>query len=182
MRFPKSLALAAPLLPSAAMAQARPRYEFGVDAGIAYTAPDEGDGAFTIGAPLDVRVGILNPGPFSFEPRFTFNHVSSAGNSITTFTPTLNVLYQTNKRAVVQRGMYFTAGLGLNLVRVAIDEDNSPTGEDESETNTDPTINFGIGTRNSINQGAFRPEGYVAYGFDSEAFQIGVRLGLSFWK
>ncbi len=179
MKTVKTLALAALLLPSAALAQARPRYEFGVDANVAYTMPDEGENAFTIGIPLDVRVGILNPGPMSFEPRFTFNHVSVDGGSLTTFTPGVNLLYQAGKRAVVQRGMYFTAGLALNYGRVSFED---ATGDDVTESNTDPVINFGIGTRRGINQGAFRPEGYFAYGFDSETIQIGGRFGISFWK
>jgi hypothetical protein len=178
----KTLLLAALLAPSAALAQTAPKYEFGVDAAVAYTKPDEGDGVFQIAAPLDVRVGFLRPDPLTFEPRFTFNFQSGGGVGSTVFTPTLNVLYQQNKRALVQRGMYFTAGLGLNIVRFTIDEDVSPTGEDESETETEPVINFGVGTRRSITQGGFRPEGFIAYGFDSEALTIGARLGLSFWK
>ena len=179
MKLAKTLALAALLLPSAALAQARPRYEFGVDANVAYTMPSEGANAFSIGIPFDVRIGILNPGPLSFEPRFALGYRSTDDRSSAIFTPGVNVLYQAGKRALLQRGMYFTAGLALDYRRETVED---ATGDDVTASNTDPVINFGIGTRTSINQGAFRPEGYIAYGFDSEAFQIGGRFGVSFWK
>ena len=191
MKLTKTLALAALLLPSAALAQARPRYEFGVDAAIAYYSQGDQDlgGGFEIDGssgirmltPVDVRVGFLSPSELTFEPRATLNFTSvSDEGSLLLFTPTLNVLYQAGKRTVVQRGMYFTGGLGLQIARVRNEE------TDDSETFTQPVVNFGVGTRNSINQGAFRPEGFVSYAFETDdapsMMQLGVRLGLSFWK
>jgi len=191
MKLAKTLALAAVLLPSAALAQARPRYEFGVDAAIAYYNQgdqDVGNGlevdgpnGFRIGAPVDVRIGFLSPSALTFEPRFQLSFTSANDQgSVLFFNPTLNVLYQQGKRSLAQAGLYFTGGVGLQIVRV-YNEAN-----DESSTATQPTVNFGIGTRSSISQGAFRPEGFVAYGFETDdapsELQLGVRLGLSFWK
>ena len=52
-------------------------------------------------------------------------------------------------------------------------------------TETQFTINGGVGTRRSYGSAVFRPEGFVSYAFESGAlpseFSIGVRLGLSFW-
>lgn len=184
MKLSQTVACAALIVPGAlvfrvadAGAQTRPEYELGVDAAVAYRSAGDVDGGIVIGAPIDVRIGLIRPGPLTFEPRFTFNFDGTGNASSLAFTPTLNVLYQPDKRALVQRGLYFTAGLGLNFTRIAFDDDDL-----EDQSDVEPTINFGVGTRRSINQGAFRPEGFFAYAFDSETVLFGARLGVSFWK
>jgi hypothetical protein len=188
MRFTKTLALVALLAPAAAFAQTRPKYELGIDAVAAIVKPDEGDAAFVLGTPVDVRVGFLSPSEFSFEPRFTFNFAAGSGNTGLSFTPTVNVLYQPGKTALLQRGMYFTGGVGLAISRATIEFENPITGEEDTETfsSVTPSINVGVGTRRSINQGAFRPEAFLSYVFEDDdqpsQIAIGARFGLSFWK
>lgn len=184
-----ALAFALVALPLSAHAQARPKYEFGVDASVdIYTQGeskaggeviDDGGTGFHVGAPLDVRVGILNTAALNFEPRFTFslNHYNKA--TALDFNPDLNAIYQPGKRALLQRGLYFTGGVGFDISRI------SGSGFD-AQSRIRPKINAGVGMRRSINQGAFRPEGFVSYTFADQpvpsVFDIGARLGLSFWK
>lgn len=188
MKRSTTLALTALLVPSALFAQTRPRHEFGVDAGIAIVKPEDGDAVFVLGTPVDVRVGFLSQGEFTLEPRFTFNLAAGGGSTALDFSPTLNVLYQPGKRALVQRGMYVTGGLGLDIARATIEFENPITGRKETESfsNVRPSLNIGVGTRRSITQGSFRPEAFLAYAFEdddaSSELSVGVRLGLSFWR
>jgi hypothetical protein len=81
MKLSHSLAIAALLAaPAAVQAQRTPKYEFGVDAAIQYYSQGDteiggdleidGSSGFRIATPIDVRIGILQPGAFNFEPRF----------------------------------------------------------------------------------------------------------------
>lgn len=151
-------------------AQDAAKYEFGVDLGFVYHSPDVGDSYFTIGTPVDVRVGFISGEKLTFEPRVQFSYISDVGgDAFYTSDLGLNVTYgmQGNRN-----GLYLTAGANAILVG-ALGETASTFG-----------FNGGIGTRS----GMLRAEAFGAYQMENTDkgipadTQFGVRLGLSFWK
>jgi hypothetical protein len=155
---------------SVSAAQDAAKREFGVDLGFVYHSPDGGDSYFTIGTPVDVRVGFVSGEKLTFEPRVAFSYISDVlGDAAYTADLGLNVTYgmQSNRN-----GLYLTAGASTVLIG-ALGETASTFG-----------FNGGIGTRS----GMLRAEAFGAYlmentdkGIPADT-QFGVRLGLSFWK
>ena len=159
-------------IPAVAAAQhGDAKHEFGVDLGIVYTKESNVDGIFSIGTPVDVRVGFVSSGSMMFEPRFSLLFLSQSGNSGTLADLGVNVLFGKDQRA----GMYFTAGGSMLLASGG------------GSTATGFSVNGGIGTRSGYGSGALRLEAFVKYDLESADFgrlntlNIGARVGLSLW-
>jgi hypothetical protein len=166
-------------------ASSGPKNEIGVDLGLAYS--HVGSGCATdcsgvgIGTPIDIRWGFLAKGPLSFEPRFSLNYVSGFGQGHDlTFNPDLNVIYRMGK-STAHKGLYLTGGLGLAI-------DNSGGGGNASSTATQFSLNGGVGKRIPVESNAWRLEGFLRYDFANtgkglpSSFDIGARVGMSFWR
>jgi len=175
-------ALAIVGLPSLAAAQhsmENPKHELGVDLGLVYSKPKGGVGVFSIGTPVDVRIGFATSGRMQIEPRFTFNYASGGGNKAYAFTPDVNLLFglsaDNNKK-----GPYVTVGAGVNLTHREI---GGTGGISTSQFN----FNGGIGTRIPYESGAFRLEAFARYLLENttkglpSTFDVGARIGLSLW-
>ena len=170
------------LAPAVAVAQhdmgGMPPHEVGVDLGIAYLSPSGGNSIFSIGTPVDVRLGFVMHSGWSFEPRVIFQYLSSSGNSIHNIDLDANALFPVGSGSTYRKGMYLTAGGGLDFTNTA-----GITGR----SGTLLQINGGIGTRVPYETGAIRLEAYAKYrlqdtsiGFPN-TFEIGGRVGLSLW-
>jgi hypothetical protein len=182
------LAAAGALFAGAVEAQA-PTLEFGVDMGIISSKPDEGERELDILAPLNIRVGIVSAGAFSFEPRFAFQYEKEDDGSQLILSPAVNALFRLGPGTGLhnQMGPYLTGGVGLNFFRVSDDP------SDESASATQLTFNVGVGTRLAWGNAAFRPEVFFGMGLEGgeqEAGSIfipaetmfGLRLGVSVWR
>ena len=186
-------AVALVALPHLALAQrARaaaggPKNEIGVDLGAAYSHTGSGCttdcGGLGIGTPVDIRWGLMSNGLLSFEPRFSLNYLSgpnAGGGHLLVFNPDLNVIYRM-KKSTARRGMYLTGGLGLAIANTA------PSGG-ASSTATQLSLNGGVGKRIPMESNAWRIEGFLRYNFENSgkgvpsSFDIGARLGMSFWR
>jgi hypothetical protein len=186
-------AVALVALPHLALAQrarsasSGPKNEIGVDLGAAYSHTGSGCntdcGGLGIGTPIDVRWGFMSKGPLSFEPRFSLNYLSgpnAGGGHVLVFNPDLNVIYRM-KRSTPRRGMYLTGGLGLAIA-------NSAPSGGSSTTATQLSLNGGVGKRIPMESNAWRVEGFLRYNFENNgkgvpsSFDIGARLGMSFWR
>ena len=181
-------AVALVALPHLASAQRRaaasgPKNEIGVDLGASYSHTGSGCntdcGGLGIGTPVDIRWGFMSKGLLSFEPRFSLNYVSGFGGHDLSFNPDLNVIYRM-KKSTARRGMYLTGGLGLAI-------NNSASGG-PSTTATQLSLNAGVGKRIPVESNAWRIEGFLRYNFENSgkgvpsSFDIGARLGMSFWR
>jgi hypothetical protein len=175
-------ALALVTVPSIAAAQHsmdNPKHEFGVDLGVVYSKPKGGDGVFSIGTPVDVRIGFVSSGKMEIEPRFTFNYASGSGNNAYIFTPDINLLFglsaDNNKK-----GPYVTVGAGVDLTHLKV---SGLPGTSTSQFN----FNGGIGTRVPYESGAVRLEAFARYLLKNTSkglpntLDIGARIGLSLW-
>lgn len=177
------IALALMGIPAVAAAQHsmdNPKHELGVDLGVQYSKEScptglTCDGVFSIGTPVDVRIGFVSSGKLEVEPRFTFNYISSGGSSLYIFTPDINLLVGMSS-GNNKKGPYFTVGAGVNLAHAS-----------GSGSATQFNVNGGIGTRAPYESGAFRLEAFARYLFKNQSkgllntFQIGGRIGLSLW-
>ena len=160
-----------------------PKNEIGVDLGAAYSHYGSGCttscGAFEAGTPVDIRWGFMASGPLSFEPRFTLSYFTGLGGHDLIFTPDVNVLYRM-KSATARKGMYLTGGLGLDIA-------NQGAGG-TSTTATQLSLNGGVGKRIPMESNAWRLEGFFRYNFKNTGkglpsrFDIGARVGMSFWR
>ena len=170
---------ARPAARSAPAAAPQPKNEFGVDIGLSWVSPDEGDSRIRVGTPLDLRIGFVSKGRLMWEPRlsFAFDSEGFGGEAGYTFSPQLVALYSMSPQKH-RGGMYLFGGAGLNLVSVGV------PGVDGATTFR---LGAGVGTRKRMGNAALRFEGGVRYDTeDSDAgmpsqFAIGGRVGLSFW-
>lgn len=184
-------AVALVALPQIALGQrARPavssggaKNEIGVDLGAAYSHYGSGCttscGAFEAGTPVDVRWGFMANGPISFEPRFTLSYFTGLGGHDLSFNPDLNLLYRMGN-STPRKGMYLTGGLGLDI-------SNQKVGA-ASVSSTQFSLNGGVGKRIPMESNAWRLEGFLRYNFQNTSkgipsrFDIGARVGMSFWR
>ncbi len=151
--------------------------EIGVDFTGYYFKPSGGSGGIQMGAPVDVRLGILSRSKLMWEPRLAFL-LNTAGGTTYSLAPGLNVLYQlkrgTGTRNLI-RAPYFTGGVALNLFDLG-----GPGG-----SATQFSLGGGVGTRVPFETAAGRIEGFLGYTFKGGGypsnFAIGTRIGLSFW-
>jgi len=175
------------LAPSIAAAQhnmENPKHELGVDLAVVYSkescpAGVTCDGVFSIGTPVDVRIGFVSSGKLEVEPRFSFLYATGGGDNFYTFTPDINLLFglsaDNNKK-----GPYFTVGAGVDLTHVSI------SGQGSNST-SQFNFNGGFGTRMPYESGAIRLEAFVRYllkndkKFLPNTLNIGARIGLSLW-
>ena len=174
------LALAQRTRPAAASG---PKNEIGVDLGAAYSHTGSGCtascGAFGVGTPVDIRWGFMANGPLSFEPRFTLAYLTGGGGHILSFNPDLNVIYRMAK-STPRKGMYLTGGLGFAIANA------SASGT--SSTATQLSLNGGVGKRIPVESNAWRVEGFLRYNLANtskgipSSFQLGARVGMSFWR
>lgn len=180
-----ALAVTLVLAPSIAAAQHdmtmghEMKHELGVDLGVLYSKPSGGDGVFSIGTPVDVRIGFVSSGKLEIEPRFTFNYASGGGNNAYTFTPDVNLLFglsPNNNR----KGPYVTVGAGVDLAHLKV-------GGLGSTSTSQFNFNGGIGTRVPYESGAIRLEAFARYLLKNtgkglpNTLDIGARIGLSLW-
>jgi len=160
------------------------KMEVGADLGAAYshvgsgcTADCSGRG---IGMPVDVRWRFMAKGPLSFEPRFSLNWQSGFGGHDLQCNPDLNVIYRLGK-STAHKGLYASGGLGMAI-------DNSGTSGASSSTATQLSLNAGLGKRIPVESNAWRLEGFLRYNFENAGkgvpsrFDIGARVGMSFWR
>jgi hypothetical protein len=185
-------AVALVALPHMALAQRRAasgggggaaKNEIGVDLGAAYSHYGSGCttscGAFEAGTPVDIRWGFMSSGPLSFEPRFTLSYFTGLGGHDLSFTPDLNVLYRLSN-ATARKGAYLTGGLGLDWTNVG--------SAGTSTSATQLSLNAGVGKRIPMESNAWRLEGFFRYNFANTSkglpsrFDIGARVGMSFWR
>jgi hypothetical protein len=173
-------------LPAVTQAQRRgalpagPKNELGVD--LAFQFIDRGagvGGGVQLASPVDVRWGFMSRSNVHFEVRGSLAYDSklAGGEASMTFSPGINVLYQLKRGSGTgarMRAPYLTGGAGLNIVKAGA-----------AGTETQFALGGGVGTRLPAGGLVFRPEGYVAYAFESgflpRAFTLGVRAGFSFW-
>jgi hypothetical protein len=160
-----------------------PKNEIGIDLGAAYS--HYGSGCTTscsgigIGTPVDIRWGFMANGPLSFEPRFTFNYISGFGDHALSFNPDVNVLYRMGK-STARKGLYLTGGLGLNIL--------SASSGGVSVSSSQLSLNGGVGKRIPMESNAWRLEGFLRYNLANtgkgipSSFQLGARVGMSFWR
>jgi len=173
-------------LPQLALAQraaaARSTHEFGVDLGAAFGHFGSGCtgscGSFEFGTPVDVRVGFVGQS-MSFEPRFTLSYISQFGNHVMAFNPDLNVVKPMGS-STAHKGMYLTGGAGINFTSAKI----AGTSTSASQF----SLNGGVGTRTPFESSAWRLEGFLRYNFQNKgkgipsSYNIGARIGMSFWR
>ena len=171
-----------------AAAAGGPKNEIGVDLGAEYNHAGSGCtadcGGLGIGTPIDIRWGFMASGPLSFEPRFSLSYLSGSaspiGGHVLAFNPDLNVIYRM-KKSTARRGMYLTGGLGLGIANAA------PSGG-SSTTATQLSLNGSVGKRIPVESNAWRVEGFLRYNFENSgkgipsSFNIGARVGMSFWR
>jgi hypothetical protein len=158
--------------PVAAQKAMGAKHELGVDVSLVYSKPSGGSSAFSLTTPVDVRIGFVPAkGKLMFEPRVSLMYAHTTGVSAHDFNLDLNVLYGKNQR----KGMYYTGGLGIDLV--------GRTGISGSII----SLNGGIGTRSPWESAAWRLEGFVRYDLKNttlgvpNTLNIGARAGLSLW-
>ena len=121
-RLRGALVAALALVPAMAAAQhsmENPKHELGVDLGVMYSKPKGGDGVFSIGTPVDVRIGFVSGGKLEIEPRFAFNYASGGGDNAYVFTPDINLLFGLGAEGN-KRGPFVTVGAGVDLTHVKV--------------------------------------------------------------
>ena len=154
-------------------------HEVGVDLGIAFIKPSSTSGILSVGTPIDVRLG-LPMGGWSLEPRLILLYQSKSGNDLHNIDFDLNALFPVGRGNNYRKGLYLTAGGGLDLTGGNLS--GLP-----SMNATLVQLNAGIGTRVPLEPGAIRIEGYLKYHFANRntgyvnTSEFGVRLGLSLW-
>ncbi len=153
------------------------KHEFGVDLSAAYSHESFTAASFNhflIATPVDVRVGFASKSNIMFEPRVAvlFDSKEPVTNqSAYVLTPDVNVIYGKDHK----KGMYFTAGVGLDLLHAG------------GTSATQFGLNGGVGNRSPYESGAIRLEGFVQYKFKNtgkglpNVLNIGARIGLSLW-
>ena len=153
-----------------------PAHEAGVDLGIAYSKGSGQSGIFSIGTPVDVRLGIIMHSGWTLEPRVILQYASGGGNSAHNVDLDVNALFPVGTGNTYRKGMYLTVGGGLDFL-----------GSSTTASGTLLQINGGIGTRVPYESGAIRMEAFAKYIFQDtgigvpNTFQIGGRIGLSLW-
>ncbi len=180
-------AVALVALPQMAVAQRRAasgggggaQHEFGVDFAAAFGHIGSGCtascGTFEAGTPVDVRIGFVGRS-MSFEPRFSLSYLSQGGGHVLFFNPDLNVVKPMGS-STSHKGLYLTGGAGVNII--------SASG---SSSASQFSLNGGVGTRMPADASAWRLEGFFRYNFKNTAklipssYNIGARIGMSFWR
>jgi hypothetical protein len=170
--------------------------EIGVDLGAQYSHNGSGCtadcGGLGIGTPLDIRWGFMANGPLSFEPRFSFSYLSGGAYSATgghqlVLNPDVNVLYRMGK-STARRGTYLTGGLGMAVNNFTTTVVSGRTTTTTTTSATQLSLNGGVGTRIPMESNAWRVEGFLRYNLENSSkgipssFNIGARLGMSFWR
>jgi hypothetical protein len=156
----------------------RPQHEAGVDVSFTYAKPSGGDGHVLIGTPVDVRLGFVTSGILEPELRIFARFDSKqdgvpGAKSAYQINPDVNLLFNLQG---YDKGVYLTAGGGLNLTKVS----GFPS---ESQF----TVNGGVGTRVPYEHGAIRLEAFGRYDFKNadkglpNIFSVGARIGLTLW-
>lgn len=165
------------LAPALAAAQhsmgAMPAHEVGVDLSMAYLKPSGGTGFFSLGTPVDVRLGFVMASGWTLEPRVILALQSGGGTTLHNFDLDLNALFPVG--GTYRKGMYLTVGAGADFVGGG------------GTSGTLAQFNGGIGTRVPYESGAIRLEAYLKYHLQNTSLlvpntlEIGGRVGLSLW-
>jgi hypothetical protein len=151
--------------------------EFGVDFGAAFGHVGGGCtascGTFEAGTPVDLRVGFIT-GSMSVEPRVSLSYISQGGGHVLVFSPDVNLLKPMGS-STARKGLYLTGGLGLNVISIS-----------GASSENQFSLNGGVGTRIPMESNAWRLEGFFKYNFKSgilaNTWNLGARVGMSFWK
>src|SRR5260370_41117118 len=115
----------------------------------------------------------------SFERCLILSHVSRFGNHSSSFNPGLNVLKSMGSSSG-HKGMYLTGGAGINMTSAKI--------AGISTSASQFSLNGGVGTRMPFESSAWRLEGFLRYNFENKgkgipsSYNIGARIGMSFWR
>lgn len=166
---------------AAAQGQSAARQEFGVDLAFTYVSPDQLDGFFTVGTPVDLRVGFLSGPKMTIEPRVSLFYTSDitgggGGDGGYDFGLGLNLTYGMSPGGN-RSGLYLTGGASVELVDFGGGTSGSIIG-----------FNAGIGTRSAAGNSAFRPEAFFRYDLENtdllfpNTMSFGLRLGMSLWR
>ena len=180
-----TLVAALALTPAIAAAQqmaghemGRPQHEAGVDVSFTYAKSSGGDGHVLVGTPVDVRLGFVTSGILEPELRVFARFDSKqdgvpGAKSAYQINPDVNLLFNLKG---YDKGVYLTAGGGVNLTKVS-----------GSSSESQFTVNGGIGTRVPYEHGAIRLEAFSRYDFKNankglpNIFSVGARVGLTLW-
>lgn len=175
----------APAVATAQHSMAMPSHEFGADLGFMYQSVSSlvsGGSSFNhflIGTPVDLRLGFVVSKTLVIEPRLAlgFDSKGAAGGTSSSFSLApldVNALFNLGG-GTYRKGMYLTAGAGINLF--------SGGGNSASQF----SFNGGIGTRVPYESGAIRLEAFVRENLKNtskaipSSLDIGARVGLSLW-
>jgi hypothetical protein len=173
----------APALATAQHSMAMPSHEFGADLAFMYQSVSSlisGGSSFNhilIGTPVDLRLGFVVSPTLVIEPRIGIAFDSKGTGTSSTFTLApldVNALFNLGG-GTYRKGMYLTAGAGLNYF--------SGGGASASQF----SFNGGIGTRVPYESGAIRLEAFVRENLKNSSkgipssLDIGARVGLSLW-
>ena len=151
--------------------------EWGVDLGISFGGVGSGCTAdcstFSFGTPVDLRVG-FPAGAMSVEPRVSLSYLSANGGHLMIFSPGVNLLKPMGN-STGRKGLYLTGGLGLNMISASgVSSENQFS------------LNAGVGKRIPVESTAWRLEGFFRYDFEGgnlpSAWNLGARIGMSFWR
>jgi len=165
----------APALAAAQHNMGAPAHEVGVDFGLAYSKGSGQPGVVSLGTPVDARLGFVMHSGWTLEPRVILQYQSGGGLSAHNLDLDVNALFPVGSGNTYRKGMYLTAGGGLDFRGVT------------GNSGTLLQINGGIGTRVPYESGAIRMEAFLKYIFQDtglgvpNTFEIGGRIGLSLW-
>lgn len=169
----------APALAAAQHNMGAPAHEIGVDLGVSYLKPSGLHSIFTIGTPVDARLGFVMHSGWTLEPR-VFILIQSAAGTAHDVALDVNGLFPVGTGSNYRKGMYLTGGGGLEFLGGNLSGLPSVSG-------TVFELNGGLGTRVPYESGAIRLEANVKYRFQDTSigvpntFEIGGRIGLSLW-
>lgn len=179
-RVPKIFAVAAGLSLTAGAAAAGP-WELGLDAGAIFALGDRSSMSIDIPASRFRAGYFLEGGQWSIEPAFgfsvnkiedndaAFNYDLELG-ALYHFSPFIQVAEGNSNVMTIQNSGYIRPFIGL--------DGNSGPGDDDTEVSIGAGLGLKVPWRADL---AWRFEGNLGYGFDNEAFRIGLLAGVSFF-
>ena len=91
-----------------------PAHELGVDVAAQYVKPSGGTGFFSLMTPVDVRVGFIQRGGGTLEPRITLQFLSGGGAGVHDIGLDLNATLPAG--GTYRHGAYLTFGAGAEAI------------------------------------------------------------------
>ena len=174
MRFTRVLAVAGLLtaLSSTALFAQQGAVEFGLDAGLIVSINDGTDNLTAVCIPCQrLRIGFFVSDAVSFEPDVALNVLSGGGETLTTFSGGVSLLFHFTPDPDRAR-VFFRGGAGIDLIDL---------GGSASQFN----VSGGIGVKTPASPLGVRLEGIAGYGFENDdfvsSFNLGALIGFSFF-